>query len=102
MPRMGAVSMRNVWLIAGREYFERIRTRGFLITTIMIPLIMGAFVFGSVFLGSKTAPDVHIAVVSSDTQLALDLQTQIERQQQKDVSAKDTDESVTECPGGDS
>ena len=28
--------MHNVWLIARREYIERIRTRGFLVTTIMI------------------------------------------------------------------
>ena len=33
--------MHNVWLIARREYLERIRTRGFLITTIMIPLDHG-------------------------------------------------------------
>ena len=91
MPRMGAVSMRNVWLIAGREYFERIRTRGFMITTIMIPVIMGGFIFGSSFLGSRTAPDIHIAVVSSDTQLALDLQAELERQQQQ-KEMKDADE----------
>jgi len=38
--------MRNVWIIAHREYMERIRTRGFLITTVMIPLIMAGFGFG--------------------------------------------------------
>jgi ABC-2 type transport system permease protein len=91
---MGAVSMRNVWLIAHREYFERIRTRGFLITTVMIPVIMGGFIFGNVLLSSKTAPDIRIAVVSPDTQLALDLQTELERQQQQmQASANDTDES---------
>jgi ABC-2 type transport system permease protein len=83
--------MRNVWLIANREYKERVRTRGFLITTIMIPLIMAGFIFGSVFLGSKAPSDVQIAVVSSDTQLALDLQTELERrQQQQDDSAAQT------------
>ena len=87
--------MRNVWLIAHREYVERIRTRGFLITTVMIPVIMGGFLLGSIFLGSRTAPDIRIAVVSSDTQLALDLQTELQRQQQQtDASAMDTDESA--------
>jgi ABC-2 type transport system permease protein len=95
MPRAGAVSMRNVWIIAGREYFERIRTRGFMITTILIPVIMGGFIFGSFFLGSRTAPEIHIAVVSSDTQLALDLQTELERQQrQKEASARENDENA--------
>jgi ABC-2 type transport system permease protein len=72
--------MHNVWLIARREYLERIRTRGFLVTTVLIPVIMGGFLFGSTFLASKVNSDTHIAVVSSDTQLALDLQAELERQ----------------------
>jgi ABC-2 type transport system permease protein len=76
--------MRNVWLIARREYTERVRTRGFMITTVMIPLIMAGFVVGSIFLGAKATNDIHIAVVSSDTQLALDLQTELQTQEQKD------------------
>jgi ABC-2 type transport system permease protein len=74
--------MHNVWLIARREYLERIRTRGFLVTTVMIPLIMGGFIFGSTFIASKTTSDSHIAIVSSDTQLALDLQSELERPRQ--------------------
>jgi ABC-2 type transport system permease protein len=75
--------MRNVWLIAHREYIERVRTRGFLVTTIMIPVIMVTFIFGSMFLGAKGTTDIHIAVVSSDTQLALDLQDELLRQQEQ-------------------
>jgi ABC-2 type transport system permease protein len=70
---MEAASMHNIWLIARREYIERIRTRGFLVTTIMIPLIMFGF-------NSNTEPTVHVAIVSSDTQLALDLQSQLQPQ----------------------
>ena len=33
--------MRNIWLIAKREYLERIRTKAFLFSTILIPLLMG-------------------------------------------------------------
>ncbi len=73
--------MHNVWLIARREYVDRVRTRGFLITTVMIPLIMGGFIYGSAFVGSKSVPAAHIAVVSSDTQLALDLQSELQPQQ---------------------
>ena len=43
--------MHNTWLIARREYIERIRTRGFLIATVMIPLVMAGFIFGSAFVG---------------------------------------------------
>jgi ABC-2 type transport system permease protein len=69
--------MHNVWLIARREYVERIRTRGFLISTVMIPLLMGGLIFGSVFINSKSLSEAHIAIVSSDTQLALDLQSEL-------------------------
>jgi len=71
--------MHNVWLIARREYVERIRTRGFLITTLIIPLIMGGFIFGGAYLGSKSGSGAHIAIVSSDTRLALDLQTELQQ-----------------------
>lgn len=88
--------MRNVWLVARREYRERIRTRGFIITTVMIPVIMGGFIFGSIYLGSKTAGDRHIAVVSTDTRLALDLQTELQRQQQQQKA--DTEANPDENP----
>jgi ABC-2 type transport system permease protein len=74
--------MHNVWLIARREYLERIRTRGFLITTLIIPLIMCGFIYGSAFVYSNSGSAAHIAVVGSDTQLVLDLQTELQHRQQ--------------------
>ena len=59
-------SLHNVWLIAKREYLERVRTRAFLIATILIPVLMGGFVFASGYLGAKTKSNAHIAVVSAD------------------------------------
>ena len=73
--------MIRVWLIARREYLERIRTRGFIITTVMIPLIMAGFIFGSIFLSSKASFVTEIAIVSSDTQLALDLKSELQQGQ---------------------
>jgi len=68
--------MHNIWLIARREYFERIRTRGFLITTVLIPLIMAGAVFGSAVMGGK-APTT-IDVVSSDVALTEDLPAELQ------------------------
>ena len=45
--------MYNTWLIAKREYFERIRTKGFIIATILIPLLMGLLVFGSRYFATR-------------------------------------------------
>jgi len=68
--------MHNIWLIARREYLERIRTRGFLITTVLIPLIMAGAVFGSAIMGGK-AP-TKIVLVSNDRDLTDDLMAEIQ------------------------
>lgn len=70
--------MHNVWLIAKREYLERVRTKAFIITTILIPLLMGGGILVSVMTRGKSSASSHIAVVSADQQLATDLQTEIE------------------------
>jgi ABC-2 type transport system permease protein len=70
--------MHNVWLIAKREYLERVRTKAFLISTLLIPLLMGGGIVGSVVLGHKAKSTSHIAVVSPDQQLATDLQAELE------------------------
>jgi len=81
--------MHSLWLIARREYIERVRTRGFIITTVMIPVIMAGFIFGSLFLGSRENVDRHVVVVSSDRQLAQDLQSELQSQQPADGTQTD-------------
>ncbi len=44
--------MHNIWLIARREYLERVRTKAFLIMTVLIPLLMaptGGYPFNPIF-----------------------------------------------------
>jgi len=69
--------MRNIWLIAKREYLERVRTRAFVISTLMIPLLMVAGIVASVLGAGHTKSTLHITVVSRDQQLALDLQKEL-------------------------
>ncbi len=70
--------MHNVWLIAKREYLERVRTKAFIITTVLVPLLMGGGLAGSILYGSKAKSTSHIAIVSQDQQLATDLQTELQ------------------------
>ena len=46
--------MHNIWLIAKREYTERIKTKGFLIATILIPTLMGGGIFGVAAIASRS------------------------------------------------
>jgi ABC-2 type transport system permease protein len=70
--------MHNIWLIAKREYTERVRTKGFIIATVMIPVLMGVLVLGGGFLASKTKSNSHIAVVTSDSVFGSGLKHELE------------------------
>ncbi|MEO8735022.1 MAG: ABC transporter permease [Edaphobacter sp.] len=71
--------MHNVWLIAKREYLERVRTKAFIFSTILIPLLMGGGIIFEVVTSGPSSSASHIAVVSQDQQLATDLQSELEK-----------------------
>ncbi len=68
----------NIWLIAKREYLERVRTKAFLLTTILIPLLMGGGGFLSGMLASRTHSNAHVAVLTSDKIFGKDLKQELE------------------------
>ena len=70
--------MHNVWLIAKREYMERVRTKGFILATVLIPCFMAALVGGSAFFMKSTKTTSHIAIVTSDRRLGQDIKQQLE------------------------
>jgi ABC-2 type transport system permease protein len=58
--------MRNTWLVARREYLERVRTKAFVISTILIPALMATFTILPTYLATrKSSKAKHIAVVTS-------------------------------------
>ena len=71
-------SLRNVWIVAKREYRARVRTRSFLLSTFATPILMGSFmVLPAIIAGSTVngvmhdaAQSVRIALVSDDRALA--------------------------------
>ena len=73
----------NTWLIARREYTERVRTKGFILTTVLIPVLMGALVFGGGYLASRTKSSAHIAVVAAGHGLCLRSETEAGRRQKQ-------------------
>lgn len=77
--------MPNFLLIARREYLERIRTKGFLVMTILIPLLMGGGLIGSSVLIKNTGSNAHLAIVSYDLPLATDLQKELVKGKNSDM-----------------
>jgi ABC-2 type transport system permease protein len=74
--------MHNVWLIAKREYLERVRAKSFLVMTVLIPVLMGALIFGAGLANSRLGSN-HIAVVTTDEQLPADLRTELSSKDRK-------------------
>ncbi|WP_047492058.1 ABC transporter permease [Terriglobus sp. TAA 43] len=70
--------MHNIFLIARREYLERVRTKGFMIATILIPLLMGGGIAASILIAKHTKSSSHIVIVSPDLALATDVQQQLD------------------------
>jgi ABC-2 type transport system permease protein len=62
--------MREVLLIARREYLERVRSRAFLLMTILFPVMIGLLIGGSIFAGKLGSGGKDIAVASNDAALA--------------------------------
>jgi ABC-2 type transport system permease protein len=62
--------MREVLLIARREYLERVRSRAFLMMTILFPLMIGLLLGGSIFAGKLGTGVKDIAIASNDPALA--------------------------------
>jgi len=78
--------MHNIWLIARREYMERIRTRAFLIMTLLVPGLLGGIGFAAAMIGGHSGGS-HIAIVTSDQRFAEDLKTEV-------ASAKDGSSAI--------
>jgi ABC-2 type transport system permease protein len=52
---MTEFSIHKVWIIAKREYLERVRTRSFILSTFATPLLMGSFLILPALIGASTA-----------------------------------------------
>jgi ABC-2 type transport system permease protein len=74
------MSMHNIWLIAKREYLERVRTRAFLVATILIPVLLGGLGAGSGYIAQRTKSTAHIAILAADPVFAADLKRELEQQ----------------------
>jgi ABC-2 type transport system permease protein len=69
--------MRNILLVAKREYLEQIRGRAFKISTIALPLLVAALLAFSHYMNHKANGGKHIAIVADDAVLASQVRDQL-------------------------
>ena len=60
--------MRNIWVILKREYLERVRTRTFLVLTLLAPAFMTALMILPVKLATMGQKPEHIVIMASTQQ----------------------------------
>ncbi len=87
--------MLNIWLIAKREYLERVRAKSFLLMTILIPLLMGGLVYGAALANGRSGSNLHIAVVSQERQFGVDLKSELESAKRFDSDGESGKQGIT-------
>jgi len=71
--------MRNIYLIARREYLERVRTRSFLIMTLLIPVLMlGVTVVPTMIANRVDGGPKHLIVVASSQAMGDAIRAELE------------------------
>src|SRR6202020_1676494 len=83
--------MRNIWLIIQREYLARVRTRSFLVLTLLLPGIMTVLMMLPAKLATMGDKTQHLVVVTSNPQLG-----EIVRQTLSTPDSDDDDDSTSD------
>jgi ABC-2 type transport system permease protein len=87
--------MRNVWLIIKREYLERVRTRAFILFTVLMPLFIGSVVVLPTKLMMMKSGSVRNIVVAAPTlQLAEEIKSQLENTERPTSTTSRTDDDT--------
>ena len=62
--------MRDIFLIAKREYLEQVRGKAFKVTTILIPLVFAGLIGVMTLAGKNSGVGKHLAIAATDPGLA--------------------------------
>jgi ABC-2 type transport system permease protein len=62
--------MRNILLVARREYLEQIRGRAFIVSTVMVPLLIVGLMGWSAITSRQAESGKHVAIVAENKALA--------------------------------
>jgi ABC-2 type transport system permease protein len=84
--------MHNTFLIAKREYLERVRSRAFVVMTFFIPaLMLGVTVLPTILANRGSNETKHMVVVAADRDTAEMIRSRIEQKQDQQANAQDNE-----------
>ena len=91
--------MRNTFLIIKREYLQRVRTKAFIIFTVLMPLFMwGVIYVPTLMINMKSTSTRHVVVVASSQATGDAIKAQLEKvktQDKADLSRNDNSPAPT-------
>lgn len=83
--------LANVALIARREYLQRVRTKAFLFTTILVPLMTAGFTVAPMYFATaQIGGERSVAVVSDDPALAKEFQSKLQAPDKSNSGGNDS------------
>lgn len=56
--------MRKLWIVAKREFQERVRSRWFIFSTVLVPALLGLVIFIPMYFTSRAAPSADMARIT--------------------------------------
>jgi ABC-2 type transport system permease protein len=81
--------MHNAWLVVQREYVERIRSKAFIIMTLLMPVFMASTILIPALLSNmKSGVTRHIVLVASNQEIAQAISQQLTTPPKIDISDK--------------
>ncbi len=84
--------MHNTFIIAKREYLERVRSRAFVIMTFFIPaLMLGVTLLPTMLMQRGSNETKHMVVVAADRDTAEMIRSRIEQKQDQQANAQDNE-----------
>jgi ABC-2 type transport system permease protein len=80
--------MHDLLLIARREYLERVRSRAFLVMTILFPLMISLLMGGSILASQLGSGNPTLAIASNDATLAQDVAAELQESKVQEGRAR--------------
>ena len=76
----GKLLLGQTWLLASREYRERVRSRAFVLVTLLTPLVLGGVLGGTALLAVHASASQHVAIVADDATEARDTAQELKQE----------------------
>jgi len=92
--------MRKLWIVAQREFMERIRSRWFIVSTVLVPGLLGLILFISLYFTARATPSSDMAHITILDATGSGLGARVAAQLDGDVTGDTAAREIDVAPAG--